>query len=114
MERGWSRTVAGLVRRAGICFCGAVRANGKNAKPGAAEKPTVPGAGGQDHRTAAQRRSADQRHVADHRDVAALRRFSVLSDDVSPGASEWRCFLSLLAAAHGSRHFVVGLLVIES
>src|SRR6266849_1083092 len=61
-------------------------------EPGAAEECEVSGAGGQDHRTAAQRAAADQRHAEDDRDAAAVWRFRMLSDDVSAGVSEWRCF----------------------
>src|SRR6267143_3906913 len=91
MERGRGRTAAGLVRRARVCLCGAIGTDGKNAEPGAVAKPEVSGAGGQNHRPATLGHSTDQRHAANHRDAVALRRFSVLSDDVSPSVSEWRC-----------------------
>src|SRR6267154_2291699 len=113
MEHRRSRTIAGLVRGARICFCGAVRADGENAEFGATAKSELPSAGGQDHRPAAPRSSAHQWHAANDRDAAALRRFSVLSDDVPPGVSQWRCFLSLRAAAQGCRQFAAGWILEE-
>src|SRR6266436_244159 len=71
MEYWRSGTVAGLVRRAGVCVCGTIGANGKNAESGAAEEFTISGAGGQNHRTTTQRVAADQRHAKDDRDAAA-------------------------------------------
>src|SRR5882724_7917587 len=99
MEHWRGRTTAGLVRRAGVCVCGAIGADGKDAESGA---------GGQDHRTTAQRAAADQRHAEDDRDAAAVWGFRMLSDDVSAGVSEWRCFLSLRAAAQGGRELAAG------
>src|SRR6267143_6286255 len=64
MERRRSRAIAGLVRRARIRIGGAVRADGENAESGAAAKPKVSGAGGQNYRPAAPRCSADQWHAA--------------------------------------------------
>src|SRR6266404_1167136 len=108
MEYWRSGTVAGLVRRAGVCVCGTIGANGKNAESGAAEEFTISGAGGQNHRTTTQRVAADQRHAKDDRDAAAVWRFRMLSDDVSAGVSEWRRFLSLRAAAQGGRELAAG------
>src|SRR6476660_247613 len=102
MEHWRSGAGPGLVRRAGVRVCGAIGAEGENAESGTAEEFAVSGAGGQDHRTAAQREPADQRNAPDDRDAAAVWRFCMLSDDVSAGVSEWGCFLSLRAAAQGS------------
>src|SRR6266478_9435204 len=108
MEHRRSGTTAGLVRRAGVCVCGAIGADGKDAESGAVEECAVSGTGGQDHRTAAQRAAADQRHPKDDRDAAAVWRFRMLSDDVSAGVSEWRRFLSLRAAAQGGGELAAG------
>src|SRR6266436_4456436 len=108
MEHRRSGTAAGLVRRAGVCVCGAIGADGKDAESGAVEECAVSGTGGQDHRTAAQRATADQRHAEDDRDAAAVWRFRMLSDDVSARVSEWRCFLSLRAVAQGRGEFAAG------
>src|SRR5882672_6291687 len=108
MEHWRGRTTAGLVRRAGVCVCGAIGADGKDAESGAVEECAVSGTGGQDHRTAAQRAAADQRHAKDDRDAAAVWRFRMLSDDVSARVSEWGRFLSLRAAAQGGGEFAAG------
>src|SRR6266403_1751448 len=114
MEHWRSGTAAGLVRRAGVCVCGAIGADGKDAESGAAEECAVSGAGGQDHRTAAQRATADQRHAKDDRDAAAVWRFRMLSDDVSARVSEWGCFLSLRAAAQGGGELAAGWVAEEN
>ena len=108
MEYRASFEIAGLVRRAGICVRGAIRADGKDAQPGAAEKSRVPRAGGQNYRAAAREHAADQWNAADHRDAAALQGVSVFSDDVSARVSQWRRVLSVRAAAQGGREFIAG------
>src|SRR5277367_54513 len=99
MEYRRGGTTAGLVWGAGLCLRRAIRAAGKDAQSGAAEKSAVSRAGGYHHCAAARRRAAYQRHAANHRDAVAFRRFSVLSNDVSESVSERRRFLSLRAAA---------------
>src|SRR5450755_4675036 len=111
MEYRASFEIAGLVRRAGVCVRGTIRADGEDAQPGAAEKSRVPRAGGQNYREAARGHSAHQWNSADHRDAAALQGVSVLSDHVSARVSQWRCVLSVRAAAQGSREFIAGWIV---
>src|SRR5262249_51680801 len=94
-----------LVRRAGICVRGTIGADGENAEPGATEESGVPGAGGQNHRAEAERPS-DQRDAENDRDAAAVSAVPVLSDDVSKGLPEWRCVLSMRAAAEDCRQFI--------
>jgi hypothetical protein len=106
MEHQGSGEIAGLVRHIGICVCSAIGADGKDAELEATAESEVSGAGGYDYRAAAQRGAADQRDAADHRDPAAVSGFSVLSDDVSAGVSEWGCILPLRAAAESRGEFV--------
>ena len=113
VEHRGSGAVAGLVRRARICVCGAVGADGEDAEPGAAAESEISGAGGYDHRAEAREQAADQRDAADDRHAAAIPEFRVLSDDVSAGVSEWRCVLSMRAAAKGGGKFVARWIVEE-
>src|ERR1700674_3005400 len=108
MEHWRSGTAARLVRRAGVCVCGAIGADGENAESSAAEECAVSGAGGQDYRAAAQRAAADQRDAKDNRDASTVWRFRMLSDDVSAGVSEWGRFLSLRATAQGGGELAAG------
>src|SRR5271170_4972584 len=99
MEYRRGGAIAGLVRRAGVCVRCAVRADGKNAESGVAEESALSRAGGYYYRSPARWLAAHQWHAANYRDASAVRRFSVLSDDVSQGVSQWRCLLSLRAIA---------------
>src|SRR5271155_5878248 len=114
MEYRRGEKTAGLVRGAGLCVCRAVRADGKDAQSGAAEESALPRAGGYHHCAATRWRAAHQWHAANHRNTSAVRRFSVLSDDVSQSLSEWGCFLSLRAAAEGGRQPDEGWLAAEN
>jgi len=118
MEREVKSNGSGLVRRARICFCGAVRADGDKCRTWALLKnPQYQALGRQNVSTTGEAHAEQpriQRHAANDRAAAALRPFSVLSDNVSPPCIERRCFLSLASRCVKLPEFTAGWLTEEN